>query len=746
MPVVLPKRPRHFLSRTPVASAVLLALASPALMAQETSVLGEVIVTAQKRSESLQDVPISIDALGEEKMEELNVQNFKDYVQFLPSVTHAAVDRLGLRLQRRVHARRRDRRRRPGDDLAAERRHVPRRAADHDDPGQPRHPPVRHRARRGARRPAGHAVRRELAGGHDPHHHQQAGPVRLRCRLLARRQQRRQGRARLRRRRLRQPAAQRQRRAALRRLGSSTRRAGSTTSPRRARTRSISRRRPTTSSRRTTSSPRTTTTPSDTIGARAALRVNLGDNWTITPSVMYQRQDQQGSWGDDLKNVAGGAATTRSRTSARSSPTTSGTRPGSRSRARSRLRRRVFGQLPRPRRRRQLRLLRLLVLLRQPVHDRLLLAPLPRQRRRPDQSGRQRSRTTTTTRRRATRSASARRRTSACAACSASSTRSSTTTFTRSSAASRASPTIMVMNFLDDPAAQQFPGVVYLNSMDRTDTDQAVFGLDRLRPHGQARALARRALLRAGSARQGLLRVRHSASTVARAGHRRRRGGEPGAPANGGEGASCRRARLVRDGEWRCAVAGRPQGRALPERRQVHLRERQRVPREPHLEGDGHRDALCDLVRGLPAGRHQPQSLRRRLHPGHPDQLRARLENAFRGRPPAAERRNLPGGVGRHPGLLPGRERHHAGGQRPARPTMQGHRSAARLAADRQPPPGARARLLRQRAEGRLLRPDSSDGDDDGNITECPSTRTPANHQGADRNGRCRSRRTSRAT
>jgi len=89
MPVVLPKRPQSFLARTPVASAVLLALASPALMAQETSVLGEVIVTAQKRTQNLQDVPISVDALGQEKMEELNVQNFKDYVQFLPSVTMA---------------------------------------------------------------------------------------------------------------------------------------------------------------------------------------------------------------------------------------------------------------------------------------------------------------------------------------------------------------------------------------------------------------------------------------------------------------------------------------------------------------------------------------------------------------------------------------------------------------------------------------------------------------------------------
>ena len=67
MPVVCPKRPQSFLARTPVASAVLLALASPSVLAQDTTALGEVIVTAQKRAESLQDVPISIEALGEEK-------------------------------------------------------------------------------------------------------------------------------------------------------------------------------------------------------------------------------------------------------------------------------------------------------------------------------------------------------------------------------------------------------------------------------------------------------------------------------------------------------------------------------------------------------------------------------------------------------------------------------------------------------------------------------------------------------
>jgi outer membrane receptor protein involved in Fe transport len=74
---------------------VLLALASPSLMAQDTASLGEVIVTAQKREQSLQDVPISIKALNEEALSELNIQNFKDYVQFLPSVTLQASDGAG---------------------------------------------------------------------------------------------------------------------------------------------------------------------------------------------------------------------------------------------------------------------------------------------------------------------------------------------------------------------------------------------------------------------------------------------------------------------------------------------------------------------------------------------------------------------------------------------------------------------------------------------------------------------------
>lgn len=55
--------------------------------AQSPVALEEVVVTAQKRSENLQDVPVSIQALGGEKLEQLQVSAFVDYVKFLPSVS-----------------------------------------------------------------------------------------------------------------------------------------------------------------------------------------------------------------------------------------------------------------------------------------------------------------------------------------------------------------------------------------------------------------------------------------------------------------------------------------------------------------------------------------------------------------------------------------------------------------------------------------------------------------------------------
>jgi outer membrane receptor protein involved in Fe transport len=42
---------------------------------------------------------------------------------------------------------------------------------------------------------------------------------------------------------------------------------------------------------------------SDTIGARAALRINLGENWVVTPQAMFQNQEQDGAPGDDMNDV-----------------------------------------------------------------------------------------------------------------------------------------------------------------------------------------------------------------------------------------------------------------------------------------------------------------------------------------------------------------------------------------------------------------------------------------------------------
>ena len=73
-------------SLSPIATAVLAAVGGQAALAQDSGGLEEVVVTAQKRAENMQDVPISIDAISTEKLEQLNISNFTDYVRMLPSV------------------------------------------------------------------------------------------------------------------------------------------------------------------------------------------------------------------------------------------------------------------------------------------------------------------------------------------------------------------------------------------------------------------------------------------------------------------------------------------------------------------------------------------------------------------------------------------------------------------------------------------------------------------------------------
>src|SRR6185295_6842319 len=74
------------ITRTSIASAVLLALAGGAAHAQETTTLGEIIVTAQKRAESLQDVPLAVSAVGGAKIAEAGIMKIEDLKNYVPTL------------------------------------------------------------------------------------------------------------------------------------------------------------------------------------------------------------------------------------------------------------------------------------------------------------------------------------------------------------------------------------------------------------------------------------------------------------------------------------------------------------------------------------------------------------------------------------------------------------------------------------------------------------------------------------
>jgi outer membrane receptor protein involved in Fe transport len=67
------------------------ALAMPQQAPAQDLVLEEIVVTAQKRAENLQDVPISVTALDSSTIEDLGIANFEDYVNMLPNVSYKSV-------------------------------------------------------------------------------------------------------------------------------------------------------------------------------------------------------------------------------------------------------------------------------------------------------------------------------------------------------------------------------------------------------------------------------------------------------------------------------------------------------------------------------------------------------------------------------------------------------------------------------------------------------------------------------
>jgi outer membrane receptor protein involved in Fe transport len=79
--------PRRF-QRTPLAAALGVALL-PLMSTPVHAQLEEVVVTATKQAESLQDVPISVNALSGDSMREQGIMTFDEYVDFLPNVVDA---------------------------------------------------------------------------------------------------------------------------------------------------------------------------------------------------------------------------------------------------------------------------------------------------------------------------------------------------------------------------------------------------------------------------------------------------------------------------------------------------------------------------------------------------------------------------------------------------------------------------------------------------------------------------------
>ena len=80
-------------SRLSAAIAAVLGMASGfktvTVFADGTDALEEITVTAQRRAQSMQDVPISMQAFTAQTLQQLNIQTFDDYIKYLPNVTSA---------------------------------------------------------------------------------------------------------------------------------------------------------------------------------------------------------------------------------------------------------------------------------------------------------------------------------------------------------------------------------------------------------------------------------------------------------------------------------------------------------------------------------------------------------------------------------------------------------------------------------------------------------------------------------
>ena len=160
----------------------------------------EIIITATKREENLQNVPISVQAIGTRRLDQLNISNFEDYTKQLPSVSFLTAQPGSTTVYMRGVS---------AAGSGAEGNHsgpLPQVGTYLDEQpvttiGGTLDVHIYDIARiESLAGPAGHALRRVERSGHDPHHHQQArawrdhGPHRRRAQQRRSRRCRRQAR------------------------------------------------------------------------------------------------------------------------------------------------------------------------------------------------------------------------------------------------------------------------------------------------------------------------------------------------------------------------------------------------------------------------------------------------------------------------------------------------------------------------------------------------------------------------
>ena len=71
--------------------------AAPAPAAADNNAVGEIVVTAQKRSEVLQDVPVAVTAYTAKARDVVGITGIQDYANFTPGMNYTNLDRISIR-------------------------------------------------------------------------------------------------------------------------------------------------------------------------------------------------------------------------------------------------------------------------------------------------------------------------------------------------------------------------------------------------------------------------------------------------------------------------------------------------------------------------------------------------------------------------------------------------------------------------------------------------------------------------